>query len=444
MTTYNLNLSSSYCSHWGLWESIREILQNGEDELTLNPKNEINVEYDEKNQKLIISNKESILERKTLLLGCTSKENNEKLIGKFGEGYKIALLILTKLGKNVVIKNYMKNERWTPELKADRKYDNEKVLKVLIKKYLFKGDRDSNLTWEVNGITKEEWDEINLKYLRYQDLGETFTDRYGSQILLDQKFQGCVFVNGLFVEKVKSKMAYGYNFSSSKIDLDRDRKTVESFSFFFETKNIINEYGANNPEKLDEIFDLIESEENYKDFQYVLDKPSESWGNTIANKCKDRIRTRFEKGISVPSYPVVTEQEKEEVLDFYPTLNTRIVSRKMKNALVVNEKYSCLDSFVSDLGGEMSEQVLTPRQQLQIFMNNHVKSSFNDKLVKDFKKLLKASENWEIKEPEVVELEDLEKEIEEDIQDINNEVSKTNDNIEEEKSSVEFDDDIPF
>jgi hypothetical protein len=147
MATYNLNLASSYCQHWGLWEAIREILQNGEDQFTLNNDNEISVVYDEKNQKLLISNKESILERKTLLLGCTSKDDNDNLIGKFGEGYKIALLILTKLNKKIVIKNFMKNEKWTPELKKDPKYENEKVLKgsFFMAKVLVESNRDITL-----------------------------------------------------------------------------------------------------------------------------------------------------------------------------------------------------------------------------------------------------------------------------------------------------------
>lgn len=109
MTTYNLNLNKNYCNHWGVWEAIREIIQNGLDQQTTNSDNQVSVDYNQNTKILSISNKNSTLERKTLLLGASNKSEDKDTIGQFGEGYKIALLVLTKLGINVVIKNYAAN-----------------------------------------------------------------------------------------------------------------------------------------------------------------------------------------------------------------------------------------------------------------------------------------------------------------------------------------------
>ena len=377
MATYNLNLASSYCQHWGLWEAIREILQNGEDQFTLNNDNEISVVYDEKNQKLLISNKESILERKTLLLGCTSKDDNDNLIGKFGEGYKIALLILTKLNKKIVIKNFMKNEKWTPELKKDPKYENEKVLKVNIKSYFFKRDRDNNLTWEINGITKEDWNFVNEKYLRYQDLGSTFTTDSGAQILFEERYRGCVYVNGLFIEKIKSNMAYGYNLMPNTIQLDRDRKTVEGFDFFYETKNIISKYAQKHPERISDIMSLVENTEKpYEDFKYFLE-PSSYTEQNVMSLFSKHAQESFELENKTPSFPVANEREKRAVLAYYPMVRTSIVSNKKKAMLSSTSVYKNIDSFMSVHGSKNKKQELSPNQLMKMFMDDYASNIYD-------------------------------------------------------------------
>jgi len=442
MANYNLNLASTYCQHWGLWEAIREILQNGEDQFTLDPSNQITVNYNEKSQKLVISNKESVLERKTLLLGIKSKADNDKLIGNFGEGYKIALLILTKLNKKAVIKNFKKNEKWTPELKKDSKYDNEKVLKVNIKKYLFKGDRDNNLTWEINGITPKEWASVSSKYLRYQDLGSVFTTTKGAQILFEKRYQGCVYVNGLFIEKVKSKMAYGYNLTPASIKLDRDRGTVEGTDLFFETMYLLSEYATTHPEIVSELRDKIESENSYEDFKYLLESQIFMNDEMITN-FSESFKETFELENKTPSFPVSNEKEKIEVLAYYPTATTSIVSKKAKSMLSKTPVYKNINTFMAVHGGLQEKKTLEPSEIMKMFMDQHMSKVYDSEIVEGFKKLIEESENWQNKPKET-----LEKKITKDFDSIKevSELPVIPDKINKMEiiGNVEFDDDVPF
>lgn len=85
--TFELTLAKDYSKKWGLQEALRELLQNAIDFANESEDNTMTINYDEETSTLSIANKNSILTKKTLLLGYTSKENNPNSIGKFGEGY---------------------------------------------------------------------------------------------------------------------------------------------------------------------------------------------------------------------------------------------------------------------------------------------------------------------------------------------------------------------
>ena len=73
---------------------------HGTDQQTLDSENVFGISYDEQENILQLSNSGSTLEINTLLLGCSTKSNNADTVGQFGEGYKIAALVLNRLGKH--------------------------------------------------------------------------------------------------------------------------------------------------------------------------------------------------------------------------------------------------------------------------------------------------------------------------------------------------------
>lgn len=441
MATYNLNVTTNFCLHWGLWEAIREILQNGEDELVLNPYNDITVDYNLKTKTLIISNKDSILERRSLLFGGTSKLDNDDTIGRFGEGYKIALLILIRMGKSVVIKNFAKNEKWIPSIEADKKYDNEDVLKVNIHKYVFKRLPDNNLSFEIKGIEEDEWKAISKNYLRFQELGKTFEDSKKSQILFDPKYKGKVFINGLFVEQLRDDYKYGYNLHSSVITLNRDRQSIQGYDFNSITNTMIGEYAQSSKDSAEEVFNKV-IKERASDVNSTF-----SFYNVKGKNLVEAAVNDFKSQNSERSFPVSDQKEADYIKSRYQGVETVIVSEKEKLLFREDETYKDIESFIdekSNMGIDFEQNELTPFERLSNFLEQHKYKIYDDKVLSDLESIVAESKNWKFKPNE------LDKEPE-NIQNEEDNIVEEPENIEENlsiKSSnsdeFEFEDDIPF
>lgn len=447
MTTYNLNLTNNFCDHWGLWEAVREILQNGEDQLTLNPENEITVDYNKSTKTLTVANKDSILNRSSLLFGGTTKSDDPNTIGKFGEGYKIALLIFQKLGIDVVIKNYAKNERWTTEMIPDAKYDGLEVLKVKIKKYMFRRLPDHNLSFEIKGISEKQWAEIQSKYLREQEVGEKFYDKYTkNEILFNPSLKGMVFINGLFVEKLSGDYAYGYNFHPSNLKLDRDRQTVAGFSFQFELKRLLTEYASHSEENAKQVMEIIKSDN--KDLSSVesFTYPSNKLFDVAEESLKD---------YGDYAYPVSSQSEADLVIDRCASVKPVFVSKAEKTILSSNKKYESLSNFMKE-NENLNEKVklMSPRQELESFFNDFKDDIYDYKMKEAFKKLIEKSDGWativdeDLEEHDVADLEEHKSEtsvVKSHEYDINEPIEK--ESLESNNSKIAptiFDDDIPF
>lgn len=226
MRKYELSLTDGYVSNWTLTDAVREILQNAVDQETVNNDNKMEISYNDGT--LEISNKTAVLSPASLLLGHTTKENDSSTIGHFGEGYKIAALVLTRLGKKLTIYNYGNKEKWDVRFVKSRKYDGCNVLTFFVDKFIWSKVPNNNLTFCIEGIEEDEWKEIKKTYLglcgNVNKLSTIYCD-----ILLDQDYQGNIYVNGLFVTHLEN-CEFGYDFKPAYIKLERDRRLVSSWN----------------------------------------------------------------------------------------------------------------------------------------------------------------------------------------------------------------------
>ena len=101
---YELSITPGYCSGWTVVQAVRELLQNAIDSNA-----PFEVEFN--GNSISIISRGVTLPVNTLLLGSTDKFNDTSKIGNFGEGYKIALLILTRKNKKPIV--YNGKRTWT-------------------------------------------------------------------------------------------------------------------------------------------------------------------------------------------------------------------------------------------------------------------------------------------------------------------------------------------
>lgn len=252
-----LSITRSYRPDWGLWEGIREIIQNAKDaEVEHNAP--FSVEHS--GNKLTIVNEGCTLNHRALLLGETTKADRNDLIGQWGDGLKIGVLALIRSGHEVVIKSG--EEIWHPDIEPAPEYDGAEVLTFNIRKA--RTYRPS-VEIEISNVSKVDWLTMARRFRflpgeQYRDVVYTI---YGD-LLLDEP--GMLYVKGIFVERV-TDMSYGYDFKD--IDLDVDRRTVKSWSRDYECRQLLEQAMVERPEIGKDCFRLLcEGKKDMQGFEY--------------------------------------------------------------------------------------------------------------------------------------------------------------------------------
>lgn len=369
-TKIPLSISANYVSSWTAADAIREILQNAIDQQVVNSENTWSVNYSD--NKLTISSKLSNLDRSSLILGSSTKIDDERTIGKYGEGYKLALLVLTRLGFKVEILNYFSKEKWTPYIAASKQFSDSKILYISVEKYVFKSVPDQNLTFVINGVTQDLFELVVSNTLQLQEY-----DKYrihDSEILFDEKHKSKIFVNGLFVDKVAG-LEFGYNLSTKKIDLGRDRKLVRDFDVQWASSELWSKtVGTDHEDKLAELL-----RNDCKDVEYV----SSMYNTTLP----DVMFSKFQDDHGTTSVPVVSNSQFDSARKYGN--NPVMVPKSYFSVLSSSSKYTTLVAPRS-LG-----VVASPYTKLQELFNNH-ESSMSDELKNDFNEILEQSRNWTI------------------------------------------------
>jgi hypothetical protein len=240
---YSLPISADYCSHWGLWEAIREIYQNALDESVDGSL----FRYVESAQRIDIFSPGKELTPSTLVLGNSSKRDDLSKRGKFGEGYKIALLALVRLKHRVVI--HTGEAIWLPRIERDQIFGAEilTITTILAKAV-------TGVWFHIADVTLDEWTAIQSNVRFRPDEPDTILD--------DPKEVGRIYVGGLYVATVKG-FKCGYAFAPGRIKLDRDRGMVDGFDLAWETSLLWK--NAGHSERLSELMEAGAPDVEYVD-----------------------------------------------------------------------------------------------------------------------------------------------------------------------------------
>jgi len=246
-----LTIKTSYLPEWGVWEGIRELVQNGKDAetefgaaLTVRHRSESNT--------LVIENEGTTLPHEALLLGFTSKVGRGDMIGKFGEGLKLGILALVRKGVKVKIRSG--SEVWVPGIVRSEKFDAE-VLAFVI----HKGREDKQrVSIEIGGIDKECWGLLQGKFLFLNPpAGYERVDTYHGSILQGSDYVGKLFVRGILVQQ---NAPYQYGYDMRDVDVDRDRKMIDPASLRWRLASIWRDALGARPDLVPEFLRLLDAQ----------------------------------------------------------------------------------------------------------------------------------------------------------------------------------------
>ena len=224
MAKFELSITADYAPTWGVFEGVREAIQNGLD--SRDKGYPLTVEH--KDGALHICNEGCQLDPSVWLLGKTDKRGDDSQRGNHGDGLKVGTLALLRQGIKVRIFNG--DEIWTPKVERSTTFNGEKVLTISTRKRRsdYWGDRPmSDFTVEI-GISKAEWMGIKDRFLDLINIPRTQIADAGwrGAVLLSPEMQGRIYARGIYVT-TKPDLMYGYNFN--RLDLDRDRRLVDDW-----------------------------------------------------------------------------------------------------------------------------------------------------------------------------------------------------------------------
>jgi hypothetical protein len=324
-------------------------------------------DYNAETKTLCVGNIKSTLATRTLLLGETTKANNENMIGQFGEGYKIAALVLVREGKDMRILNYGNREIWTPKFINSRKYGAQILVFDVENTSIWNKIPDGDLVIEIGGISREEYDEIerNILPLREDTIDDTeVTETEYGRILRSQNERGRIYVKGLYVRTYPA-YDFGYDFAPGTLRLDRDRKLVSDFDLQWVSSKIWAVADVDETE----IVELIEK--GSKDVQYIDTQATSAAKNRFADAAYEKFKSEYgNNAIPVAQFDDIEEKSGQKHV---------IVSLAYRNLIRSSALYTENEEpekTPTDKLREWFEETLVPEYKIS---DAHVKE-FNDLL----------------------------------------------------------------
>jgi len=330
MSRYELTINPTYIPDWAIWEALRELAQNSFDReyvgknpsdwaLGVEPDNPFvsGINYISNEQRMIFSNANTTIPTSSLLLGTTTKADDKNAIGNYGEGYKLAMLVLTRMGCRVTI--YNGKEEWTPKIIKSRRYQSD----LLVVDTCKAKKAHTDLSFVIDGINPTMYAEFALKCLSLNYPTNIIETDIGN-ILLDENQKGKIYCGGLYVQEVgDDECSYGYDIKPAHLELDRDRQKVSSWNLYWKTSEMYSH--ITNDENKDLVFKLIRDKS--PDIQYYHHFTAHRTDQFYKDICESSY-TEFITKHSVNAVPVKTKEEANMIRDKYNHLVPVILPEK--------------------------------------------------------------------------------------------------------------------
>lgn len=271
MKKIKLSLSPEYVLHWTTNDALREIFQNALDQ------GKMKIEYIEKDKTLRVTSRNVDLDKKTLLLGKTEKDG-KSTIGQFGEGYKLALLVLVR--NNIGVKVLTGREVWRPRFEMDKVLE----CKMLVVNIEETETSELDTTFEITGIDKNVYENYVKKNLHLLKKYPEHIKTTRGNVLLNTKYVGKIFINGLYITSLPN-FKWGYDFKPGVLTLGRDRSLVSEFDIKWHGIDIVERFADENPDAIiDEIENANDEYDKIKSDLYYIENMSSGSKESIAKR----------------------------------------------------------------------------------------------------------------------------------------------------------------
>lgn len=271
-------VKSTYVREWTVRMAIRELIANG-----LDAKKEhgssFHWTFNSSTSKLTLVNLNIKLQKDALYFGGSEKATQAHLIGRYGEGLKLALLVLLRAGREegspMRVKIFNNSEIWTPCWSTMSGVEGE-FLAVEIKN---SKTHSNDLRVVIEGVTKGLWDEVRTDFIELMAVPPAWSGEAGA-LYTQPELQGRVYVQGVYCS-TDHNLRYGYNLKAP-LDTGRDRKSPGVQELRKEIAKVLLERRSDLLAKVDgrtlaatEYFDLLSTGKGEAQALEVVDIPSE-------------------------------------------------------------------------------------------------------------------------------------------------------------------------
>jgi len=310
MSKIHFTMVPKYASGWGLWEGLREVLQNAFDSNDL--ENPMSIYHKEGH--LFVENIGMQVGVESFLLGETDKDTEESLRGKHGEGLTLALMAFCRVGVSARV--FSGDFCWVPSIEHVERLNDISISRELFT--LTQTEHPDNPFYGVKvqvEIEEEMWNKFKPRFLPLVEdeipPGKIYRCYCGA-LLMEERFKGQIFSQGIYVQTMKD-FKYGYDL---KLSLDRDRHTVPDFDVQWAAGSVLTSYEAMEKMKS---YDLIC--EGNRDASYMH----------LGPEARERFGEVFQEKHGNDAVPVTTDNEAKDVRRV--GMNPVIVLEKAKEIL---------------------------------------------------------------------------------------------------------------
>lgn len=268
MSKIPLIIDSGYCDGWGAWEGVRELVSNAKDAEELNPRHAMEIRHSKKTSTLVIRTRSVIVDPATLLVLGKSSKRGREVRGRFGEGFVIGCLALTRAGHPISFRNADLSWRCLFE-NADS--DHPLAGNELLTFYSRTVTPTQDFELSIENVTEEVWEAMRQLFLFMtpppkEDV--VLVDQ-GSLILTPER-KGMVFARGVFVKRFQNlNCAYDLR----EIALDRDRQMIDEWRLGDALSDLWASVLSKQPEQLARrAYDMVkDNADEARHFRYRTD-----------------------------------------------------------------------------------------------------------------------------------------------------------------------------